>query len=146
MAHPHPAAHPPPPPVKPKRKKWPWVLLAVFAAIIALFSACVAAVDDAVKESTKPVTLVYEVTGDAKDVVITYTTWSGGSFSTSQETAATLPWTKQLQAEGFGKGGQLTAITGAEGGNVACKVTIDGGPPKQATASGQFATASCSGF
>jgi hypothetical protein len=96
------------------------------------------AASDVNKQATAVATVHYEVTGDAK----TY----GDSISSSQESAATLPWTKDLQEKGLVKGGSLTVIAGANGGTVACKVVVDGKPVKSGSASGPFATASCSGF
>ena len=103
------------------------------------------AASDVNKQATAVATVHYEVTGDAKNVTINYTTY-GDSISSSQESAATLPWTKDLQEKGLVKGGSLTVIAGANGGTVACKVVVDGKPVKSGSASGPFATASCSGF
>ena len=103
------------------------------------------AASDVNKQATAVATVHYEVTGDAKNVTINYTTY-GDSISSSQESAATLPWTKDLQEKGLVKGGSLTVIAGANGGTVACKVVVEGKPVKSGSASGPFATASCSGF
>ena len=103
------------------------------------------AASDVNKQATAVATVHYEVTGDAKNATINYTTY-GDSISSSQESAATLPWTKDLQEKGLVKGGSLTVIAGANGGTVACKVVVDGKPVKSGSASGPFATASCSGF
>ena len=42
--------------------------------------------------------------------------------------------------------GAFTVTTGEAGGSVTCKVTVDGKETKKATASGEFAVASCTGF
>jgi hypothetical protein len=82
----------------------------------------------------------YEVTGDAKNVTISYTAYGYG-ISNSQESAI------QLQAKGLLKGGSLTVTADADGGTVACKVVVvDGKQVKTGSASGPFATASCSDF
>jgi hypothetical protein len=47
------------------------------------------------------------VTGDANNVTIRYTAYGDG-ISNSQESATTLSWTKELQANGLLKGGSLT--------------------------------------
>lgn len=103
------------------------------------------AVKDVQEESARVVTVHYEVTGDAKGVSVTYSTY-GDSSTLNQETAVNLPWSKDVQTSGLVKGGSLTATAGSEGGTVVCKVVIDGKEAKTATASGQFATASCGGF
>lgn len=138
----------PPPVVVKKRKVWPWVLLVAVLLPILGFVACAALVTTAVNEVGREVSVHYEVTGDAADVTISYSSWNGGNMSSSTETAATLPWTKDFKASGFGKGGTLTVTTGAEGGTATCKVVVDGkeNEATTSTASGQFAIATCSGF
>jgi hypothetical protein len=91
-------------------------------------------------------TINYEVTGDAKGATVTYSSFDGNGSSTNQETASQLPWHKDLQGKGLFSGGTLTVTAGADGGSVACKVTVNGKQAKTATASGPFATASCGGF
>jgi hypothetical protein len=103
------------------------------------------AANDINKESNRVATISYEVTGDAKNVMITYATF-GDQVSTSQETAATLPWTKNVDTKGYRKGGSLLVSAGSGGGTVTCKVLIDGKDAKTGTASGPFATAACSDF
>lgn len=98
------------------------------------------------KESGETVTIRYEVTGHAGDVAITYSTWHGGDESVSQETGVRLPWSKQVRAKGFLKGGTLTVTLGPGGGTAACSVTVGDGKPKTATATGPSASAVCSGF
>ncbi|HJQ46917.1 MAG TPA: DUF4190 domain-containing protein [Amycolatopsis sp.] len=88
----------------------------------------------------------YEVTGTAKNPTITYSTFGDGASTTNQETTGTLPWSKDVTTKGLIKGGSLTVTTGADGGSVTCKVTVDGKAAKTATASGQFASANCDGF
>ncbi|HEU5469446.1 MAG TPA: MmpS family transport accessory protein, partial [Actinophytocola sp.] len=103
------------------------------------------AISDVQEESNREATIVYEVTGTAENVSISYTTFGEG-VTTNQETVATLPWAKEVRTTGLGKGGSLTVSAGPDGGEVTCKVTIDGEQSKTGTASGPFATASCSGF
>jgi heme/copper-type cytochrome/quinol oxidase subunit 2 len=103
------------------------------------------AADDVREEANRPATIVYEVTGDATNVTVTYTSFGDG-LSSSTEPAARLPWTKQLNVTGLAKGGSLTVATGPGGGTVTCKVTIDGKPVATNTASGTGAIASCTGF
>lgn len=103
------------------------------------------AADEVNEEANREAVIVYEVTGDAAGVDVTYTTF-GDSLTTNQETAATLPWSKEAKTKGLVKGGQLVVSTDESGGTVTCKVTVDGKEAKTATASGTFAIATCDGF
>lgn len=103
------------------------------------------AADEVNEEANREAVIVYEVTGDAAGVDVTYTTF-GDSLTTNQESAATLPWSKEVKTKGLGKGGQLVVSTSESGGTVTCKVTVDGKEAKTATASGAFAIATCDGF
>ncbi|WP_246382368.1 DUF4190 domain-containing protein [Prauserella isguenensis] len=98
------------------------------------------------KEANRETAIRYEVTGDARNASVSYTTFGDGTTSTSEETVAELPWSKDLTTKGLFSGGSLTVSTGAEGGSVTCTVTVDGQDAKSSTATGQFATASCDGF
>ncbi|MGI5399497.1 hypothetical protein ACQEVG_08640 [Streptomyces sp. CA-135486] len=118
----------------------------LLALALLLVGGCVAVVALVVDEASKTVRIEYEVTGDARGVAIAYSTWQDGNASMNQESSRTLPWRKELEVKGFAKGGSLTVTLGAEGGTATCSVTVDNDPPKTATASGPFATASCSGF
>jgi hypothetical protein len=130
-------------PPRRRRRKWPWVLLALF---ILMAGGCAAIAASISKEAKKTVTVKYEVTGDAKDVTVSYTSWAGGNMSSSQATVATLPWSHAQDVKGLGKGGSLTVTTGASGGSVTCSVTVGNDPPRTSQASGPFAIASCTGF
>ncbi|MFD3749354.1 hypothetical protein ACFWVT_03675 [Streptomyces cyaneofuscatus] len=138
-----------PPPAAPpkKRRKWPWILLVL---ILLMIGGCVAVVAGIFKgvsdESERTVRVRYSVTGTAENVSISYSTYRDGDMSTSQETARTLPWTKEVTTKGFVKGGSLSITLGESGGKAVCSVTVDDDAPRTATASGAFANASCSGF
>lgn len=118
--------------------------------VLLLIGGCAAVVvliaNEVSDESDRTVRVRYEVTGTAESVSIAYSTWRDGDMSTSQVTAQNLPWTKEITTNGFLKGGTLNVSLGESGGRVACSVTVDDGPPREATASGAFATATCSGF
>ncbi|EFL11414.1 predicted protein [Streptomyces sp. AA4] len=103
-------------------------------------------VNEVNNEANRSVTVHYEVSGTAKDASITYTTFGDGSASSNQDQPQTLPWSKDITTKGLFKGGSLSVTTGAEGGDVACKVVVDGKEAKTAKASGNFATATCDGF
>lgn len=100
---------------------------------------------DTVKESNTAVKITYEVTGDATNVDVTYTTL-GKHMSTNETTVKELPWSKEAKVKGLAKGGTLTVSTGEDGGEVNCKVTVGDEKPITGSASGSFATANCSGF
>lgn len=101
------------------------------------------AADDLNEEANREVTIVYEVSGDAANVDVTYVTYSDAKATDAQETVATLPWSKEVKTKGLVKEGQLIATTGAEGGSVTCKITVDGKEVSTKTATGQFAMADC---
>lgn len=115
--------------------------------VVLLFAGgCVAIIATIANEASKTATVKYEVTGDAQNVTVTYTTWNDGNAATSQESVAQLPWTKELKAKGFSRGGSLIVSLGAAGGSVSCSVTVDDDTPRTAQATGPFATATCSDF
>ncbi|MBV9844145.1 MAG: DUF4190 domain-containing protein [Kutzneria sp.] len=96
-----------------------------------------------VDEANKTVTISYEVTGDAPDADVTYTTFSNNNPDPKQESHVTLPWHRDEQATGLVKGGSLSASTGEQGGTVTCKLTIDGKVAKTNTVTSTFQTATC---
>ncbi|GAA1334170.1 hypothetical protein GCM10009660_11310 [Catellatospora bangladeshensis] len=100
--------------------------------------------DDLERAAHKESRVVYEVTGDSPRTTITHTTYSDGGSATDQEEAAELPWTRELTVKGFLSGGTVTALAGAEGGTVTCRITVDGVEKKTATATGPSALATCS--
>jgi hypothetical protein len=100
------------------------------------------AANDVNEEANREAVIVYEVTGDAPSVDVTYSTY-GEEMTTNQETVTTLPWTKEVRTKGLVKEGQLLVTTSEAGGSVTCKVTVDGKEVETATASGQFAVAAC---
>lgn len=103
------------------------------------------AADQVNEEINREATISYSVSGDAKNVDITYSTF-GDSITTKEETAPSLPWSKEVKTKGLAKGGQLLVTTGEAGGSVTCTVLIDGKQVATNTASGQFALAACTGF
>ncbi|MFI9386328.1 MmpS family transport accessory protein [Kutzneria sp. NPDC052558] len=123
-------------------------ILSVIGLVICIVyaSAFTKAVTDVNQQQNAVSSVGYDVTGDAKGATVTYSTFDGNGASTNQETAATLPWHKDLQAKGLFSGGSLTVTAGPDGGSVTCKVTVNGKESKTASASGPFATASCSNF
>ncbi|MCG8919878.1 DUF4190 domain-containing protein [Actinokineospora sp. PR83] len=159
---------PTPVPAPSKRKKWPWIVGGIVALIVVGSVATsnkddnttrasgpqttdVAVIPPAAPAAAAPVaaksTVVYKVTGTAKDTTVMYTTMDGGSWSSSTEQDVPLPWEKTVAVEGgLFSGGSLIVTTGMKGGQVTCSVVVDGKEAKTAQASGEFASASCSGF
>ncbi|WP_409184618.1 DUF4190 domain-containing protein [Amycolatopsis sp. VS8301801F10] len=124
------------------------LVLSVIGLVICIVWTVTAAkvVNEVNNEANRSVTVHYEVTGTAKDASVTYTTFGDGSTATNQEHPQSLPWSKDITTKGLFKGGSLLVTTGAEGGEVTCKVTVDGKETKTSKAAGNFATATCDGF
>ncbi|MEU4807960.1 MmpS family transport accessory protein [Nocardia fluminea] len=133
------------PPPK-KRTVWPWVLGGTVLVILIFFGACVALFGSVVNEIDKEVnstaTVTYQVDGTGQASSITY---SAGDLDVSQDTDADLPWTKDVTVDGFIKTVTLTASAGADGGEITCRIKVGDRVIAEQTASGPFATTSCSG-
>ncbi|MEU4444407.1 MmpS family transport accessory protein [Actinosynnema sp. NPDC050801] len=118
--------------------------LAVCVAWVALLGGASSdaenALDDLQVQAERGSVLVYEVTGDVPRATVDHAT-----STTVEEEVAALPWTKEFTVKGPFRGGTLDVTTGADGGTVTCRVTVDGVERKTATASGPNAVASCSG-
>jgi len=120
------------------------VLSIVGLAAIILWSAVIKTANDEItEEANREAVIVYEVTGDATNVDVTYSVFSDDNMSTKDETVATLPWSKEVKTKGYVKEGQLIVTTGEAGGSVTCKVTVDGKVVDTATATGPFELATC---
>lgn len=137
----------PVPPRPPRRRIWPWVVLLV-AVLLALAAGAVSAVlaDVVRSEGARTVHIRYEVTGTARDVTLTYSTWRGDELSTGRVALRSLPWAGELDTKGFLSGGSFVVSVGRGGGDVACAVTVDGGARRTDSASGAYATATCDGY
>jgi hypothetical protein len=103
------------------------------------------AADDLEEEANREAVIVYEVSGDATGVDVIYSTY-GDQVTSSNETVAALPWTKEVKTTGIIKEGALIVTAGESGGTVTCKVTVDGKEVKTATATGPYAVATCDSF
>jgi hypothetical protein len=126
------------------------LILAIVATTI--YAAIFFAVDKSVKDfdaKTNEVhTVVLEATGDAKNATITYST----NEQNAQETDKALPWTKTVQ-EKAGiiptysidvSNGTSSDGSSSDSGSVTCTIKVDDKVVKTSTASGQFASATCS--
>jgi hypothetical protein len=99
-------------------------------------------------EANVDVAVKYEIIGDSTDATITYSTYNDGNSGTEQATGQTLPFTKDFTVKA---GGQfdyhsftLTGSNGQTGGDITCRITIDGVVASEQTGSGQYASATCS--
>jgi hypothetical protein len=83
----------------------------------------------------------YEVTGDAKSALVTYTDADG---SISQETSVSVPWSMNLN----GSAGQYVSVSAqnnSASGSVVVEITKEGRSFKTAKSSGAYGVASASG-
>ncbi|AUH69800.1 MULTISPECIES: MmpS family transport accessory protein [Gordonia] len=135
----------PQPPAK-KRKKWPWIvggLVVLFIAVIAGCSAMVGGVANEIdKAANSTATVTYRVTGGGTASV----TYSDKDFNMAQDTAAQLPWTKDVTLQGFGKIASLTATNDFEADasqTITCEILVNGQVKNTQTSKGPAATANC---
>lgn len=123
------------------------LVLSVVGTVICILQAAVwgAAVNEANDALNTDVKVVYEVTGDAANVNVTYMEFKDGTDVTpTDETVAALPWTKEVTVKDYIKeGGAVIVTTGAEGGSVTCKLTVDGKEVATETVSGAFQMVTC---
>ncbi|MEV5606544.1 hypothetical protein AB0L33_34450 [Streptomyces sp. NPDC052299] len=145
MSEQAPPGGPVPPP--PRRRMWPWVLLFVAVLLALAAGAVMAVLSDVLRsEGSRKVHIRYEVTGTARDVVLTYSTWRGEELATGRLALRSLPWAGELDTKGFMSGGTFVVSVGRGGGDVACSVTVDDGTRRTDSASGAYATATCDGY
>jgi hypothetical protein len=123
------------------------IVLSAIGLLVCILWAAVfgKAVNDVNEEANRAATITYEVTGDAQDVEISYTSYGDG-VTTNEEVAETLPWTKTVDVTGYGKGASLMVQLGPDGGEVSCKVSVGGEAPSTGVASGPYGVATCSDF
>lgn len=126
------------------------IILSIVLAI-AYTAAFASAVNTEIKKqdvtASQPVEVVYDVTGTSTDTTIVYSTYSDGGSKSETTSNQALPWTKSVTVK---KGGtfdfssfSVVATAGADGGDVACKVSVGGKVVSEQTSSGQYATVSC---
>ena len=159
-------AHAPPPAPPKKRRKWPWVVGAVLLLFVvvglatggdevpptptSLPSAPAAQAPAGADDAQQPApsgggsTVVYEVTGrDTASV-----TYMKEGFAQEQQTSAKLPFRKELQFEdevGAFAPLSLVAQNNGSGGDITCRITVDGEVVGESTSSGQYAVVTCNG-
>lgn len=123
------------------------IMVVVYSAI---FFAASKAVDDTNKAAATEHTVAYTVTGDSTDSSITWSTYTDGDSGSEQAAGTRLPWTKEVTVKGSSEGLNfnsftLTASNGQTGGDITCEIKVDGKVVSTKTASGEYASATCSG-
>jgi Mycobacterium membrane protein len=126
-----------------RRRVWPWVLGGLVLVVllgIGGFFVFVDRVAHHVEEGSKyQVPVTYRVEGSGSSVGITYTV---GVAHTATDTAASLPWTKDIATGGTVS---LSARNDQSGGMLTCRIFANGKQIAEQTVTGPLATASCSG-
>jgi hypothetical protein len=127
------------------------IVLSIILAIVytaGFASAVKTEIDKQDAVAAQPVDVVYDVTGTSADTTVTYSTFADGQSKMEQASNQALPWTKSITVK---KGGTfdfssftLTASAGQDGGDVACKITIGGKVVSEQSATGSFASVTCS--
>ncbi|MDA3806098.1 MULTISPECIES: MmpS family transport accessory protein [unclassified Clavibacter] len=96
----------------------------------------------------REVTVTYELTGSATSVSATYSTFTDGNSGSEQATEQALPFSKEIVAKVGGtfdfSSFTLSGTSGTEGGDVTCRILVDGAPVAEQTATGAYASAFCS--
>jgi hypothetical protein len=120
---------------------------------VVLFGSLISAITNSFEPTPPPplgessVPLSYEVDGTGSDVDITYTTFIDGIDSTQQETGQRLPFERDFDVAYGGAATYnsytLTAVNGDNDGDVTCRISLDDRVLIEQTASGAFATATC---
>ena len=144
--------YPPQPQATPEKKEkkpfykrvWFWLLV----ALVLLLGGCIAIVGSASKTVTDlnnaKHTVVYTVTGDGT-ANITYASFTNNSnVGSSQDSSATLPWTKTITASGIFSSYDVSAMVNT-GTTVTCTLEVDGKVVSTNTAHGQYSSATCTG-
>jgi hypothetical protein len=121
---------------KEKRPIGLWILLVVTILVVVAFISWIASEEKAVDAASPPRTLTYELLGNGKAAV----TYIGSRGVVVQEVGSTLPWSKQVNLDGFGIG-TLTGTLDQNGGDVTCRIKDDAGTAITETKStGAFAS------
>lgn len=133
---------PPPAPAR-RRRVWPWVLLGMVLVPVLGFVGCAALLGGAASQvSGGPAAVVYELVGDGSATSVTYSV--DGSAGIAQEAQARLPWRKEVTfSEGALRIATLSGQNGQRGGNLTCRITVDGQVVREITSSGQYAVVTC---
>lgn len=144
----------PPPAVPMPPTKAPWykrpgclIPLIIVVVIILGIGSCTAllgkGLEEVEKESKREIEVVYEVEGTAPTVSVSY---SSGESNHAMESGKPLPWRKEVTVTGFLKTARLTATSGIGegGGDITCRILVDGKVKAEQTGGGDFASVTCS--
>ncbi|WP_295628952.1 MmpS family transport accessory protein [uncultured Corynebacterium sp.] len=133
-------------PKKPLYKR-PGCLIPLVLAIIAIVivGGCMALFGSAVNEVDQQMnaehTITYSIEGDATDAMVTYNV---DETNTAQENGVTGGWSKEVTVKGI-FGGYISASNGIyDTGSITCRISANGKTLSENTASGEFASATCS--
>ncbi|MGA1838252.1 MmpS family transport accessory protein [Herbiconiux sp. 11R-BC] len=122
------------------------IVLAIVYTVV-FFGHLVSSAQNAVPLDGTPVALVYQVDGTGSEVDISYAAYDSGYSVTRQETAQSLPFEKDYSVSLGGAATYdtytITAVNGASGGDVTCRILLDGQVLIEQTSTGAYATASC---
>ncbi|MCJ1713234.1 MmpS family transport accessory protein [Curtobacterium sp. VKM Ac-2922] len=105
---------------------------------------------DTTSDDATPRTVRYEVTSDDASLTnVTYLTFNDGASSMQQDNATAAPWSKDIAIKDDGlfqtSMFSLVAQAGANATTITCKITADGKTIQEATSTGPYAVATCSG-
>ncbi|MEV0362612.1 MmpS family transport accessory protein [Nocardia fusca] len=129
-----------------RRARWPWFAAGLVLMILCLVGGCVAVVagiaNEVGEDADREVAVSYEVEGTAGEVSVTYL---GHDLGMARETAAGLPWRRDVLIDSFGTMVSLIAVNDADGGEVTCRILIGGRLVSEQTSTGPHASAGCSG-
>ena len=140
-----PPAGRPSPEYRPPRAKvrWPWIV-GGFVLILVLLAAAgfMISAEDSDDDAGDEITVTYEVRGTGSEAAVTYL---GRDQGMAQETGVSLPWSKDVLISGWDRIVSMTAANGPAGGDITCRILVDGRVMTEQTSSGPYASASCSG-
>ena len=133
-------------PKKPLYKR-PGCLIPLILAILAILivGGCMAMLGGAANEVDKQMNaehkITYAIEGDATDATVTYNV---DETNTAQDSGVAAGWTKDVTVKGI-FGGHISASNGLyDTGAITCKIIANGKTLSENTATGEFASASCS--
>ncbi|WP_448851334.1 MmpS family transport accessory protein [Corynebacterium sp. 335C] len=120
----------------------PLILVALFILVI---GGCAVGLGTAVNEVDKEMnaehTVTYQIDGEAVDATAIYNV---GETNSVQDTGLNAGWSKDVTVSGFW-GAQLSVTNGpGSTGSITCRILENGEVLSENTATGEFATATCS--
>jgi hypothetical protein len=125
------------------------VLAVVYTSLFATAASEVAATAEA--EANRPVTVVYEVEGESQSASITYwaTTTASADQDMTQASSEDLPWSHEITTKAGDDWDYSSFYVSAtndfeDEGEISCSITVDGEVVASNTASGPYATVTCS--